>query len=234
LTLLKTYYLRMGLLGGAGLLGTGGLAIAAWYGRRRVPGHPLTAPMLALFSAPLFWYILFAEHAFFHQYELLLAVPAVCAAAGLSFGWLAGLTESGEISAEVRRVLGAVLFVLVPAVMLAPALPPLVLRATGATQNQGLVRFGRDIEAATPPGSIVLISSFDKVICYYSRRHTIEGITDDTALDRRLGTLHAEFPGLNSAYLALRPSETAAFARTLAAYPRVASADSVVVVRLPL
>jgi len=148
----------------------------------------------------ILWALLMREHTVIHQYQVLLLIPAVAIAAGLMLDRLRLYTGSTVPPRQLQLVL--VLFV---AVMGMGLVRETYAAWTVAVESQS-VEYGREIEALTPPGAVVLSTANSMVPVYYSRRHMIRGIRDDSILQEVLGPVQQAFPE-SPIYLAI-PSQS--------------------------
>lgn len=164
----------------------------------------------------LLWSVLMSRHAFYHEYEMLLAVPAAAATLGV------GLSAAAAFFARANdRTLSAMRWLpllAVPTVLLIAAELAWRTAIQAGRATTGLVAYAREIQEATEPSAVVLTPEESMVPVYYARRHLIRGIQDDRRVDESLRSMNGVFPG-SPVYLALHPDRLTGFTRTLALYP---------------
>ncbi|MFH0350630.1 MAG: ArnT family glycosyltransferase [Chromatiales bacterium] len=164
----------------------------------------------------LLWEVLMSHHAYYHGYEMLLAVPAAAATLGV------GLSAAAAFLARANdRTLSAMRWVpllAVPTVLLIAAGLAWQTAIQAGSARTGLVEYAREIQEATEPSAVVLTPEESMVPVYYARRHLIRGIQDDRRVDESLRSMKGVFPG-SPVYLALHPDRLTGFTRTLALYP---------------
>ncbi|MGH8569279.1 MAG: ArnT family glycosyltransferase, partial [Gammaproteobacteria bacterium] len=164
----------------------------------------------------LLWEVLMSHHAYYHGYEMLLAVPAAAATLGV------GLSATAAFFARANdRTLSAMSWVpllAVPTVLLIAAGLGWQTAIQAGSARTGTVEYAREIQEATEPSAVVLTPEKSMVAVYYARRHLIRGIQNDRRVDESLRSMNGIFPG-SRVYLALHPDRLTGFARTLALYP---------------
>lgn len=166
------------------------------------------------------------------------AAPVTALALGIAASWLTGAIYT--MQAGVRKTLAFVTCALVlPAVLLLPQAVS-TFNAIGDTiipervdVNPGpdLVKFGKEIRSATPPGSIVLAPMPDMTYVFYSERHTIVGVINDGQLTRVLPELEKNFNQYRI-YLAFPPSEKQNFRMAMTSDPIKAENNDLVLLTI--
>lgn len=164
----------------------------------------------------LLWEVLMSHHAYYHEYEMLLAVPA--AAATLGVGLSAAAAFFARANDRTLRAMRRVPLLAVPTVLLIAAGLAWQTAIQAGSARTGIVEYAREIQEATEPSAVVLTPEESMVPVYYARRHLIRGILDDRRVDESLRSMNGVFPG-NPVYLALHPDRLTGFTRTLALYP---------------
>ena len=236
-------------LGLLGLSATAWVILAGLEARACRKGSALVFALCGLLAPWFLWYAMMPNHVANHNFEMLVAAPAVA----MSLAWsgkeaLKVLTPSPQ----ARLGLGSlVVLVIVPILMLEPLgevlwnnlewhrgmgwagllpsakLPPHVMQPDSSSS----MRFANEIQGASPPDAVILTPVPGMVHVYYSRRHFIRAITDDDVLDRAIPQAAAAFPG-SPLYLALRASEQSKFPKALARYPALRVSPNLILLAL--
>jgi hypothetical protein len=150
--------------------------------------------VVAALAAPwILWAIAMRTHMAIHDFELLIAAP------------IAALALAGMATTRARMVV----FVGLTALQLFF----LHNQPTEDYPASRLVQFGREIKAATEPGSIVLSPLLSEIPIYYSERHLIRGVSNEEAVERQVNLAHSRFPGA-PVYLALPPYLAGSFPKS--------------------
>ncbi|MGH8487954.1 MAG: ArnT family glycosyltransferase [Gammaproteobacteria bacterium] len=164
----------------------------------------------------LLWEVLMSHHAYYHGYEMLLAVPAAAATLGVGLSAAAAFfTRAKDPTLNAMRW---VPLLAVPTVLLIAAGLAWQTAIQAGSARTGLLEYAREIQEATEPSAVVLTPEKSMVPVYYARRHLIRGIRDDRRVDESLQSMNGVFPG-SPVYLALHPDRLTGFTRTLALYP---------------
>lgn len=144
---------------------------------------------VAILASPyLLWWVLMANHAIIHDYELMLFAPA--AALSIAIVLTSGAAMIDDCFMGGWRGLGCL--------VLLTALIASLYSARNLSPDPYLqpneAAYGEAIRAATPADAIVLSPSPSMVPVYYSERHTIRLVADDGAVDRVLPEVQRDFP----------------------------------------
>lgn len=228
--LLFRYQERLELLGPLALLAIGAVLAAAIARRRRILERPATTTLAALFSFWLLWFVLMRGHAFFHDYQMLLAAPLAAVSIGLGAERLARWTS--RLDAAERRLAALVLFVVLPLVLMKPLVVSSYLRVSTRVVDTPEIAHARQVRQATPEGSVVLSPFGGMVVSYYTERRTLRGVLDDARVEEVLGEMRAAFEPGTPFYLAVPPPLKQDFPETLARYPVEMETVHLVLVRL--
>lgn len=234
-----------------GLLGLGATAWVILTGleaRACRKGSALVFAFCGLLAPWLLWCALMPNHVANHDFEMLIAAPAV--AMSLAWGGKEALHALTRSAAQARLGLrGLVFLLIVPVLMLEPlgevlwnnlewhrgmgwrGLLPSVKLPPEFVQSDPSMRFANEIREASAPDAIILTPGGSMVPVYYSRRHFIRAITDDDLLDRTIPRAAAAFPG-SPLYLALRVSERPKFPKALARYPALRVTPNLILLAL--
>ncbi len=181
----------------------------------------------ALGSPLVLWYSLLSIQARFNGFELLMAGPLV----GLAFGvvvdsFLGETPHQGRIQPKMVMLLlvPVLLFMLLPAYSYA--------RKTWRPPTPtGLLEYSRDIQRSTPPTAVVLSPDVGLVPAFYSHRHIIRGIFNDSDVAAVLQQTPRVFPDA-PVYLALKGTEHEHFEISCAHYPIVFKTDHLTLLHL--
>jgi hypothetical protein len=234
-------------------LGLLGLSATAWViltgleARACRKGSALVLAFCGLLAPWLLWCVLMPNHVANHNFETLIAAPAVAMA--LAWGGREALHVLSR-SPQARLGLGSlVVLLIVPALMLEPlgevvwnnlewhrgmgwlGLLPSVKLPPHFIEPDPSMRFADEIREIAGPDAVILTPVPGMVHVYYSRRHFIRAITDDDLLDRAIPQAAAAFPG-SPLYLALRAAERPSFPKALARYSAVRVSPNLILLAL--
>ena len=234
-------------------LGLLGLSATAWViltgleARACRKGSALVLAFCGLLAPWLLWCVLMPNHVANHNFETLIAAPAVAMA--LAWGGREALHVLSR-SPQARLGLGSlVVLLIVPALMLEPlgevvwnnlewhrgmgwrGLLPSVKLPPHSIEPDPSMRFADEIREIAGPDAVILTPVPGMVHVYYSRRHFIRAITDDDLLDRAIPQAAAAFPG-SPLYLALRAAERPSFPKALARYSAVRVSPNLILLAL--
>ncbi len=192
------------------------LAVFTWGADRfRIVAAGLLAPAAVCF-------VLMREHTYDHQFQILLLAAPASIALAVALDWLG---KSGT-SASSPQALAAV--VVIPTLMLLPLIRAAI--STSAREDRE-IEYARQIEAETPPGSIVMAPSASMVPVYYSRRHIIRCVAGDSIVIETLPKLSKLFPGV-AVFLAVDPKDASAFPLSLRRYRTAAVRDKLILLSI--
>jgi len=224
---------RLQLIGPLGIVAVGGILVTGWTRRHSVNDGRLTVLFAGLISSWLLWFVLMANHAFVHDYQMLLAVPVGGAALGVGLVALIDLVKRAE-NGSTLAAMRLVTLVIIPMVMLMPLTRETKDRLVASRdryEHSG-VTYAWDIKSSTEPGAVVMIPDVSMVPVYYSKRHIIRGVADDSIVEKVVGRVGQVFPR-STTYLALSPGDLKKFPRSLGQYPAIARTKHLVLLALP-
>ena len=234
------------------MLGIVGLAAVVWViamaadNLSSVATSSKTPVFAGLLGTWFIWYATMWNHVGIHRVEMLLAAPGVAMAMAYCGTALIDYLQSAEGRNFWRTT---VVLVLVPVLFMVPlvsgvreyivrdrsrnylgVLPVLKLDASLSAPNRA-VRFANLVRASTPPGSVVISSIQTVVPVFYSDRHFIRNIMNDSELSRTLPRTTQAFPN-TPVFLALPTEAIQDFAQASTTYPEVAQTSEVVIYEL--
>lgn len=224
---------RLLLLGSVGLLALALVAVYCWIAPAQKRQQLVSLVIISLTGMWLLWALLMMQHFFNHEYQWMLAAPVVAVALGVAASWLMNFAYTLRNGPEKTALLLSCLIVL-PIILLhrqavytfdtvATALVP----SKEISAEPDLVAYGSAIRDTVPSGSIVLSPSPDMTPVFYSKRHTIMGVTNNNVLIKILPELHEKFNSY-PIYLAFPPSEAHHFARAMQNYRIAARNDKLI------
>ena len=120
-----------------------------------------------------------------------------------------------------------------PCALLFLGISAAAITVRGDPEAWQLANFGRRINAEVPAGAMVVTSEMSMVQTYYSKRHIIRGVPDDTFLNSKLGMMQDICPGC-SLYLALRRQNAEKFRGLLDRLQPVFEDDNVIIRKFSL
>lgn len=189
--------------------------------------------ILAVSAAPyLLWAIVMMQHTAQHLYVAMYAAPAVALAFGVTaayaINWLAPLARRADAVAAIVAV-----GVIVPVSMVLPLAHETRVQFTASRRVlPPEAPFGRAIGRHTPDGAVVLVDSQSAVPIYYSRRHLVLGISNESTLDEALQRTQQVFPDAPR-FLGLMPHRHPDMAQLRASFEVVADLPELLLLRLP-
>lgn len=229
LNLLGLFAARIELAGQLPLIALGWVLVSAW-ARRQDLGGPTPLAFAALLAPWVLWFTVMFNHACLHEYEMAIAAPPLAAAVGLGAGALLDLGHHPHHHPG-QRVARPMALVVLPAVMLFSMAAQ--VKTTGPQrENRKLIDYARELQVATAPGGVVMVPFNSMIPVYYSKRHVIRGVANDTLAEHvgdRLGELFPEAP----VYLAIDPGQRTQFRRALRRYPIVVESSRLVLLAVP-
>jgi len=197
--------------------------------RKAVQGRPLGLIVLGLLSPWVLWAIFMRNHAYIHPQEVLLATPGTAAALGIALSRM--LEWSRTLDANVRKLAMMILLGIVPAVLVMGMSREILTLPPFSDAPMFYQHLGFEIGQNTPPGAVVLIANDSRNPAYYSQRHVIRGVINDTVLDNIRSRCAATFPGA-PIYLALRAPEVERFPNAVAHEKPVAQTSDFILLRV--
>lgn len=229
LNLLELCAARIALIGQLPTVALGWVLVSAWT-RRRCLGGPIPVAFAALMAPWVLWFTVMFNHASLHEYEMAIAAPPLAAAVGLGARALLAL---GDESRQLlgKRVIWLMALLVLPAVMILTMVAQ--VQSTGPLdRNRELVAYARELEFATAPGVIVMVPFNSMIPVYYSKRHVIRGVSNDTLVQQVTDRLRELFPE-SPLYLAIEPRHRPRFRQALRRYAVVAESPRLVLLALP-
>jgi hypothetical protein len=132
----------------------------------------------------LLWCILMRNHTAVHDIEMLLAAPL----AAIALSWLAVGVMANGISGMRGWTLASLLSLLV-------VIQPWVLGTEESPEDpKQMLGFSAGIRGATGPDAVVLSSLVSAIPLYYSERHIIRCISDESMMKRIVPYVHSQYP----------------------------------------
>ena len=230
--ILIRYWSYQKLLGQIGVPAIGSVFAGMWILRSSKHSGNLVTLLSALVAPPLLWFIFMSSHAYWHDYQMVLAVPVMAACVGISVGWIVNLIKHHINHRETQLVILVPLLIILPMMMIYP----LFVAAWDTMSTTGFddpnLKHALEIQAFTTPGSVVLSPQRTRMITYYSKRRIIHSIENDKHVEEAVATLDTLFPNQPATYLALRPSEINQFLSSRNRYPLVKESDNLVLLRI--
>jgi hypothetical protein len=217
-------------LGAPALIAIAGVLVAA-IRRRDVMSREMAQILAGVFLPWPLWFIGMSHHAYFHDYELLLAAPFGAAAVGIAIDATTRHLASAP-DRSVTRALDWLPWLVVPAILLTGAALQRLDQHRHPLPPTGALPYAAAIGALTPPDAVVLSPEISMVPVYYSRRHVIRGVTDDHWVEVALRGIKGVFPA-GPTFLALRPDSLSRFRSSLLRYPVVSHTEDVILLSLP-
>lgn len=206
-----------------------GVAVLLWTMRRPESERYRRIGLLVggMIGAWALWYVVFANHAFEHVYEMELAVPGFGAALGIA---IAILTERFSGPTLRGRTMRAVLTIVLPVVLLVPTAQAVADIAANRWRDDG-DHFAAQVREHTTADDVVLITSASMAPVYDSHRHTIRFVYNEWVLQTVMARIGQVQPG-RRVYLALGPRDVKAFPQTVKRYPAEYRTDNFILIRL--
>ena len=230
--ILIRYWSYQKLLGQIGLAMIGSVLVNMWILRSYKHSEHVVIILAALFAPPLLWFLFVSSHAYWHDYQMVLAVPAMAVCFGISVGWILNLIQHHVNHRYTQNVLIVPVFIILPLVMVYPLFQGAWHLVSNAGLDSPTLIHAREIQAFTTPGSVVLSPYRNRMITYYSKRRIIHQIENDAHVEEVVATLDTLFPNHPATFLALRPSETNQFLSSRNRYPLVEESDNLVLLRI--
>lgn len=216
------YWKYLELLEPLSLLALGAVLIFGLRERSRQTGNPVAAVLGGWFGLWAVWFVLLRGHAYFHEYQLIIALPVLSLGAGLIFAGAIRLAKTRFAGEALGRVLPLVVVLIVPLVMSRSLVIDTVVKLRVPAAVDPLVVHGQRIRATTPPEAVVLSPYGNMLVTFYAQRHHLRDVRDDDALDRVLEQAPVLFAPGAPVYLALTPDVLPRFTRALDRYAVVA------------
>ena len=230
---ISKYGRRLNMIGPLfGVLGAAGMLLAAWPLGGRVSNHRLTTTLGALFAPPVLWYIFMWNHAYWHEFQVILVVPAVAASVGVFVSGLADVIDQQGPHTVLRWIPFGVLFMILPAVIIWTSATRLSGEPAKLTLDHWFLRHAGKIQSATGHGSVVLSPSHSRVVTYYCQRHIIHAVANDADVERVLAGFGELFPHRPPVYLALGPADTAEFPESIERFATVTKSANLILLRI--
>ncbi len=229
---LERYGERLQMIGQLAAAALGVVLITAWLRRNEAGGRRMALAFGGLLSPWVLWYVIMVGHAYDHDYQMLLAAPVASLALGLSAVALIDFAERASLE-SVRRSIRLAAVVLLPGLLflsLPLGIYDRYMLMWGAGEEP--VQFGLEIRESTQPGAVVMVRKANIVPVYYSERHLIRGVADDTVFENALGRLGEVFPG-SPAYLAFQPADTKHFPKAVRRFRVVKQSSNLILLALP-
>ncbi|NLH48005.1 MAG: hypothetical protein GX444_05300 [Myxococcales bacterium] len=212
------YWKYLLLLEPLSLLALGTLIVLGLRARRALEGNPTAILLGGWFGLWAVWFGLLRGHGYFHEYQLIIALPVLSLGAGLVFAALMRLARTRFAGETVGVVVPLVVALVVPFLLSRELAVDTVVKLRVPEAVDPLVTHGRHIRAATPADAVVLSPYGNMLVAFYAQRHQIRDVKDDDALDRVLERADALFASTAPVYLALLPSDLPKFSRALSRY----------------
>jgi hypothetical protein len=181
----------------------------------------------------VFWFVAMANHAYIHEYQMLIAAPATALGIGGAAAWFASRSRR-LVPARLAPVARAAILLLAGLAVAAwftryslhrlGAQPPVVERDSS-------IRLGLGIAASVPENGVVLLAINDMVPVYYSQRSVVRGVMSDDILQRALPQAEAAFP-CHPVYLAMNADRFDDFPQAFQQHPRLATAPTFAVLQV--
>jgi hypothetical protein len=132
----------------------------------------------------LLWCILMRNHVAVHDLEMQLAAPL----AAIALAWVA-------IGAMANGITGIKGWTVASLVSLIIVIQPWVLGTERSPEDpQQILGFSEGIRRATGPGAVVLSPLISAIPIYYSQRHIVRCISDESMMERVLPYVHSQYP----------------------------------------
>jgi hypothetical protein len=215
------YWKYLQLLEPLSLLALGALLLFGLRERRHLAGNPVAVLLGGWFGLWAVWFVLLRGHAYFHEYQLIIALPVLSLGAGLVFATVIRQARSKFADEPLGRILPLAVVLVVPFVLCRLLVVDTVVKLRVPPEVDPLVVHGRCIRAATPPDAVVLSPYGNMLVTFYAERHHLRDVKDDDALDRVLERAEVLFAPGAPVYLALTPDMLPKFTRALDRYPVV-------------
>jgi len=177
------------------------------------------------------WFLALPNHAYNHDYNLLLAVPA----ASMALAWTGVEAVRFALSLENSRFWGVrewTLLLLASVLMLQPLGESLYGRRAFAERGEGRdIKFALDIYQASGPGAVVMVPGASGAVVYYSRRHIVRYVDNDRVLEKSSRVLPGLFPG-SPLYMAIPQNAQPNFANALQRYKIIVETPNLILLQV--
>jgi len=199
-------------LGWVHLLAIGG-ALALSLTSRKKSAEDAKLLLLALLAPVGLWYVLLSNQVIDNDFEVLLAVPLAAASFAilLSHAWDAAIER---IPRPLQGALWGAVALLVLG-LLRPVWGAAQEMGDGPPRPTGMLEYAAAIRDNTGPDAVVLSPLPSLVPVFYSRRHVIRNVGNDSAVWFVLERVGTVFPG-SAVYLALPGPGSGSFRRSVA------------------
>lgn len=196
----------------ADMIGPVSLLCVAWLvatavDQRRTFDKRLTQVVAALLVPWIVWYAFMREHTGIHIFEIILAAPV----AALATGWVARrlLRATAGSTGAPRSARQILVAVVLPGFLMLWMLRAIRDTLTFGRDQSGQLglhmrplvaaldpsgQFGVAVRRITPPGSVVITPVETAVPMFYSERHMIRGISNDTLLTQAVALAERRYP----------------------------------------
>ncbi|HEY7419623.1 MAG TPA: glycosyltransferase family 39 protein [Ktedonobacteraceae bacterium] len=203
------------------IIALGWILSIGWLSGKSESNERSAALFVGLMVPWLSWFVIMSNHAYAHEYQILLAMPAASAAFGVAIVTL---------PPDIRRF---TVLIVAPLVMLLPLTLEVKNRIIDDKHRENsLITYARHIKDNTEPTAVVMIPDNSMVPVYYSKRHMIRGVANDSIVTKVGQELSHLFPG-SPVYLALHPDDTREFLQSLQGYQLVKQSKQLTLLRLP-
>jgi hypothetical protein len=196
---------RLRMLGMFGVIAVGSSLLGLLFQPSDERGRSLWFTTFALSALWLLWALVMRQHYVIHNFEMLMAAPLTAFASGILIARLLQHVRSW-VNGYHRRIALLVLLVVLPIAMVLDlsryaqtinAISPNVLSFRD-------VNYGIAIRNNTPVDAVVIATTASMVPVYYSERHIIRAVEDETVLKEVFPAI-ADRSGTRPIYLALLP-----------------------------
>jgi hypothetical protein len=223
-------------IGPLAIIAVGWVLITGWLRRHSSSDGSLALLFGGLIAPWLLWFVIMANHAYVHEYEILLVAPAASAALGVSTMTLIDLADAavkdGKIEESIPEAMRWVALIVLPMVMLLPLIQGVKNQLKDPGSEIWMLAYASDVKAGTDPGAVVMMPYHSMVPVYYSKRHMIRGVANDSIVEKMVERLGQVFPG-SRVYLALHPTAIQEFSQSLRRYQLIKQSKNLILLAVP-
>lgn len=232
IAVLFRYLKYFNLLDALSLLALGAVVVFGIINRRRLVKKHIAAAVFGLLSMPTLWFVFLRGHGYFHEYELVVAMPVLAICVGLAGEALWRWASANLPDVRHVRTVLLVMLLLVPALMSKNLLVHTVVQLRAPRPVEPIVKYAQQIRTHTPEGAVVLSPFGNMLVSYYSKRRNVRDLKDEAAVVLFQSKLNAVFPGDAPVYLAVMPEQEQTYEGILASYPQAARDSHLLLARL--